>query len=52
MSSGTRCAHAAAHPTGGVGKLLAVTVLAAIGDITRFPHAKNLVGYAGLGARP
>jgi transposase len=25
-------------------------VLAAIGDITRFPSAKHLVGYAGLGA--
>lgn len=34
----------------GIGKLLAVTVLAAIGDITRFPSAKKLVGYAGLGA--
>jgi transposase len=34
----------------GVGKLLAVTILAAIGDITRFPSAKKLVGYAGLGA--
>lgn len=28
-----------------------LTVLAAIGDITRFPDAKHLVGYAGLGAR-
>jgi transposase len=34
----------------GVGKLLAVTILAAIGDIHRFPCAKKLVGYAGLGA--
>ena len=34
----------------GVGKLLAVTILAAIGDISRFPCAKKLVGYAGLGA--
>lgn len=34
----------------GVGKLLAVTILAAIGDITRFASAKKLVGYAGLGA--
>ncbi len=25
-------------------------LLAAIGDITRFPHAPQLVGYAGLGA--
>jgi len=29
----------------------AMTVLAAIGDIKRFPDAKHLVGYAGLGAR-
>ncbi len=34
----------------GFGLLTAMTVLAAIGDITRFPSAKNLVGYAGLGA--
>lgn len=34
----------------GCGLLTALTVLAAIGDITRFEHAKKLVGYAGLGA--
>jgi len=34
----------------GFGVVLSMTVLAAIGDITRFAHAKNLVGYAGLGA--
>lgn len=34
----------------GLGVVLAMTVLSAIGDITRFAHAKNLVGYAGLGA--
>lgn len=34
----------------GVGLVIAMTVLAAIGDITRFPSAKKLVGYAGLGA--
>ncbi len=28
----------------------ALVLLAAIGDITRFPSAKQLVGYAGLGA--
>jgi len=28
-----------------------MVLLAAIGDITRFPHARQLVGYAGLGAR-
>jgi len=35
----------------GVGTLVAMTVLAAIGDISRFPSEKKLVGYAGLGAR-
>lgn len=34
----------------GVGKQVAITILAAIGDITRFPTAKKLVGYSGLGA--
>jgi transposase len=34
----------------GLGIVLSMTVLSAIGDITRFEHAKNLVGYAGLGA--
>jgi transposase len=29
----------------------ALTVLAAIGDIRRFPDAAHLIGYAGLGAR-
>jgi transposase len=35
----------------GFGVLNALTVLAAIGDIARFPDAKHLVGYAGLGSR-
>jgi len=35
----------------GLALLSAMTVLAAIGDITRFPTAKHLVGYAGLGTR-
>jgi hypothetical protein len=35
----------------GIGLLHAITLLAAIGDITRFPSVKPLVGYAGLGAR-
>jgi len=35
----------------GVGLVCAVTLLAAIGDIHRFPSAKQLVGYSGLGAR-
>jgi transposase len=34
----------------GIGVLTAMVLLAAIGDITRFPHASQLVGYAGLGA--
>jgi len=34
----------------GVGFVVAMTVLAAIGDISRFENAKQLVGYAGLGA--
>jgi len=34
----------------GFGIIVTMTVLAAIGDITRFPSAKKLVGYAGLGA--
>ena len=35
----------------GVGLITAVTLLAAIGDESRFPTPKHLVGYAGLGAR-
>jgi transposase len=35
----------------GFGVITAVTVYAAIGDITRFSEPKKLVGYAGLGAR-
>lgn len=35
----------------GIGLLTAMTVLAAIGDITRFPSACRLVGYAGFGTR-
>jgi transposase len=34
----------------GLGLITALTVLAAIGDVTRFETAKQLVGYAGLGA--
>jgi len=34
----------------GLALLSAMTVLAAIGTISRFPSAKKLVGYAGLGA--
>jgi transposase len=35
----------------GIGVVSAMTLMAAIGDITRFPSAKHLVGYSGLGAR-
>lgn len=34
----------------GLGVLSALRILAAIGEISRFPSAKRLVGYAGLGA--
>jgi transposase len=34
----------------GVGVVVAMTVLSAIGEISRFESAKKLVGYAGLGA--
>jgi transposase len=33
----------------GIGLLSSVSILAAIGDIRRFPDADHLVGYAGLG---
>jgi transposase len=35
----------------GIGLVTAMTILAAIGEIGRFPSSKKLVGYAGLGAR-
>ena len=35
----------------GFSPVIALTVLAAIGDIGRFEDAKHLVGYSGLGAR-
>jgi transposase len=35
----------------GVGALSAIQILATIGDIGRFPSARQLVGYAGLGTR-
>ena len=34
----------------GIAVRTAMTILGAIGDVTRFPTAKKLVGYAGLGA--
>jgi len=35
----------------GIGLVKAMTILGAIGEIERFPSAKKLVGYAGLGSR-
>jgi transposase len=35
----------------GLAVISGLTLLAAIGDVGRFPTAKHLVGYAGLGAR-
>jgi len=35
----------------GMGLLTAMTLLGAIGDITRFASAKKLVGYSGMGSR-
>ena len=35
----------------GISIVTALTLLAAIGDVSRFPSASKLVGYAGLGAR-
>lgn len=35
----------------GIGFITAITILAAIGEIQRFPTPGQLVGYAGLGAR-
>jgi transposase len=34
----------------GFGVVMTMTVLSAIGDVTRFESAKQLVGYSGLGA--
>jgi hypothetical protein len=34
----------------GIGLLTAMTILGAVGDVTRFGASKQLVGYAGLGA--
>lgn len=35
----------------GIGLLSGMTILSAIGDITRFPSPRQLVGYSGLGSR-
>ena len=34
----------------GIGVIVAMTVLGAVGDVSRFENARSLVGYAGLGA--
>jgi transposase len=34
----------------GIGVIVAMTVLGAVGDVSRFESARKLVGYAGLGA--
>jgi transposase len=39
------------HQLPGVSLITSLTLLAAIGDIARFPSAKHLVGYAGFGVR-
>jgi transposase len=45
---GTQATHVMQLP--GVGIVVTMTILAAIGDIRRFESPKKLVGYAGLGA--
>ncbi len=35
----------------GMGLIVTMTILSAIGEIERFPSAKHLVGYSGLGAK-
>jgi transposase len=35
----------------GIGVMTGMVILSAVGDIQRFPSAKKLVGYAGLGAK-
>lgn len=52
MSLGKTWGKSAAHllQLPGLGLIVTMTVLAAIGDITRFESPKCLVGYAGLGA--
>jgi len=35
----------------GIGLVTSITLMAAIGDIRRFPSANQLVGYSGLGAK-
>jgi transposase len=52
LSTSERWANQAVHimQLPGVGIIVTMTVLSAIGDIQRFPSARKLVGYAGFGA--
>jgi transposase len=52
LSTSERWARQAVHimQLPGVGIIVTMTVLSAIGDIQRFPSARKLVGYAGFGA--
>lgn len=52
LSTSERWARQAVHimQLPGVGIIVTMTILSAIGDIQRFPSAKKLVGYAGFGA--
>jgi len=34
----------------GIGLIVAATIISSVGDIARFPSAKHLVGYAGMGS--
>ncbi len=52
LSTSGRWADTAAHllQIPGFGLITGMTIVGAIGDVERFPTAKHLVGYAGLGA--
>ena len=52
LSTSERWARQAVHimQLPGVGVIVTMTILSAIGEIQRFPSAKKLVGYAGFGA--
>jgi transposase len=52
LSTSERWARQAVHimQLPGVGIIVTMTVLSAIGEVQRFPSAKKLVGYAGFGA--
>lgn len=52
LSTSERWAKQAVHimQLPGVGIIVTMTILSAIGEIQRFPSAKKLVGYAGFGA--